>query len=211
MKVQIDMSAFRTILFVSAASLLATGCNSLTTYGTGEDQQLASLKGIASLGGQQKRVDPGAMQNRSALVMPPDGNEALPTPASQKDQMALLGFTDPNDERFQEIMADGVITREERNALKLPADYVPPDTKREQYDMTNHQDVHRRLRNLRAASIENQKADLDENGLPRRRYLTDPPSELMVPSADAPSEFTKEELKATEPEEEKSFFKRIFD
>ena len=191
---------------VAAVALLA-GC-SATTYGTGVDPGLQTIKdvaGIAMLGGDKK--PPIDYEPRPKVVAPPQG-AAAPLPTPGMETASASNSPDwPNDPDVQaaKFKAD-VAAREARGeaapALKLPeGSYSQPSTPPtsrttrsglvESTPMSADQSAQAR----KAFADAKGSLAVDASGKPVRKYLTEPPAEYREPDPTQPVTFTEKKKK----------------
>ena len=191
------------LLAASLTAVLAlalAGCQSGMTYGTGKSpaaQTMEDLAGIAALGGPQKPVID--YQPRPKPVAPPDAAIAqLPPPGDA--QAAALPADWPVDPDQQRARMKMDIAAREAAGLPLPKIKLSPEQLRQP-----DTGVPNLLRDPFEAATKPTTAEqsakakklfadargalaVDENGLPVRRYLSDPPSDYRAPDPTAPVE-----------------------
>lgn len=185
---------------VVVAALALAGCNN-TTYGTGTSTGMQTVRDIAGIAGvagsdDKKDIDYRA---RPPVVLPPDGS-VLPPPGSGTQAIAAVDWPDDPDKRLEEFrrQRDARARGEDGEARPLNA-YDPrfrlPDggaatSGGPNYDpdasgaleARGSRDEDARARAAQAASQGNTQVDADGN--PVRRYLTDPPVEYRRPEAE---------------------------
>ena len=182
--------------FAAAAALFLAACTG-TTYGTGTSpgsQTLRDIAGIAALGAEDR--EPIDYSARSPIVRPPVAG--LPPPADETTVVGTTDWPDDPDQRLARIRAaradddpfdDDVASAPTPDpGFRLPgrrpvAPPVNPDdiaTRPRDLDAEAEQ-----MRQVRAALGEYNL--VDENGVPVRRFLTEPPAEYRVPDPSAPA------------------------
>ena len=198
--------AQRLVVAAAAAglSLAIGGCTNSTTYGTGRSpgaQTLEDLAGIAALSGPKPApIDYAA---RPPIVPPPNGTP-LPAPGEGQAALASNWPKDPDIEakKFKAEVAARTLAAGDGPPLNAndPRFRLPPKPKSDEpaqilVDMNKKPGDEARTTPEQAAAAKKLFAEartgvkLDENGLPVRQYLTDPPSVYRAPDANAPAEF----------------------
>jgi hypothetical protein len=180
-----------------------SGCMSTSGYGTFdgdnrplEQQILGNMFGVLGLqGGKQKPQH--QFDARAPLVVPPD-EKALPQP---KEQKAIVNNPNwPVDQTTRKIAKDDRVIDDKDNSkarlslkqLALQAEPVEAkrvaledDPTRKGY-YTDGGSVRLTRQQMKEqddlASLLKKKQELGPDGLPLRKYLTDPPKHLRVPS-----------------------------
>jgi len=213
MRSMIDRRLIAAAVFAALPAL--GGCNSWTTYGTGQAPELAVFSEVTGgLTGANKNKEPINYQPRAPLVMPPDGQlqrpietastEGGPWP-STSDAASDLAAGDDDD------IARNDITPEYARRLRPLAGLLPARSD----DGTGSVNDSRERINRKYETIRNPdqgkkfKADLDEaKGLKttKRRYLTDLPDGYRTPAESAPTEFEEIDKKG----KKKNFFTRLW-
>lgn len=207
-----------------ASALVLGGCTGGTTYGTGTSHEEATVKGLSkifSLKNEQQQI---TYETRPDLVMPANKN-ILPAPAQSQ---ALQ--TDPNwpvtpEERIAGVRAAAPQPDEYGN---LPVEYLN-DTNKAGINKTTQLDANLRKEtrrgNVNSGGDEFIQAIKDDaNGVGagkvarerreqltystgvKRKFLTEPPVEYRIPSANAEAGdlgISEEEISARQKREEK--------
>lgn len=207
-----------------ASALVLGGCTGGTTYGTGTSHEAATAKGLSkifSLKNEQQQI---TYESRPDLVMPANKN-ILPAP---EQNQALQ--TDPNwpvtpEQRIAGVRADAPQPDEYGN---LPVEYLN-DTNKTGINKTTKLDANlkreSRRGNVNSGGDEFIQAIKDDaNGVGngnvarerreqltystgvKRKFLTEPPVEYRIPSANAEAGdlgISEEEISARQKREEK--------
>jgi hypothetical protein len=190
-----------------AAGLMLAGCSS-TTYGTGTTpmaQTLEDIGGIVSIGGRKHGAEGVEYKERPSLVEPPAASvAALPPPVSADQKLAMAADwpKDPDeaDKKMQAAVKDAAASGKSLK-FTLPGgrgDATPPQGHSSEGRAKKWRDDQRTA----SLNVEEQKklfadakrakaGSVDENGVPIRKYLTEPPSDYRTPDADAPLEVTE--------------------
>jgi len=185
----------------SAAALLTVavalgGCETTSTYGTGESPELAILREVTGGLGAPK-PEPIDYQPRAPLVLPPSTAQ-LPAPVETAETADAQwpGASDaPSGSRFGSEKPGDDISQEDYRRLKPLARMadarrsLPNDDDNPVYDIFDN----RNARDEFKAAID----DAEGVGRTGRRYLTDPPEAMREPAATAPVEFEEIEKKRT--------------
>ena len=175
----------------AAASLIAlAGCAGGDTVSTGSgygtNLVFDTLAGVALIPEEREEID---YTPRTELVMPANAG-ALPAPQEKRvvtnpnwpqdpdapGEGLLAGLT-PEEQRrtlYQRIAGAG---EEERTTR--PSNAIN-DRNRE---IRARDDSYRNAREIRRISAERRGSDVNEDGTPRRRFLTDPPVTYRAPAA----------------------------
>ncbi len=177
---------------IAAAALAAAGlggCIQTSTYGTGENPEMAIFRELSGGFGAPKE-EPIVYQPRAPLVMPPT-EQGLPAPVEPAATAHAAWPRDPDQTAEgrkpfgDDNPRDDVSPEEARRLAPLTGmgetEYETgwDDNANPAYDVVNKE---------RRDSF---KAALDDaHGIRQeRRYLTDPPQTLRAPAATAPAEF----------------------
>jgi hypothetical protein len=195
------MSRLRSFRSLAAAALLvapmlAGGCISTATYGTGESPELAIFREVLGGFGAPKK-QPIEYQPRAPLVLPPTG-ETLPPPVETAavanpdwpvDPNAASAATDfDNPER--------AVSPEEAQRLAPLAVMSSPPTEPQRPDNNYNPslDVIGKQKQLTAfrTAVAEENSVVSAGG---RRYLTEPPDTYREPATTAPTEFEEIEKK----------------
>lgn len=176
---------------LAGSAMALAGCQS-TTYGTGKSpgmQTVEDLAGIAMLGTPNE--EPIEYRPRAGIVTPPNAG-VLPPPGSGQPASALAANW-PNDPDAQRARIRAEAAERERTGAAMPnlnlprsaptAPVVMRDASREAMGTPESKARARQM----FADARGGLA-VDENGVPVRRYITDPPSEYRVPDPNAPVE-----------------------
>ena len=181
------MTLFSPARLPVAATLMALalgGCVSGTTYGTGVSpgkQTVDDIVGIVSLG-NSKNTPPIDYKPRPPIVAPPS-TAALPPPA---EPAPAANWPDDPDQKT------GTTPSGDTYVPVSTLDPFPNDNKDagerayEQHMRFGKQQVKMYADAKAAASTE-----VDANGNPIRKTLSEPPSSYRIPDPDAPEEFTE--------------------
>ena len=189
---------------VIAAAVLLAGC-SATTYGTGTDPGVQTLKDVAGIAMLSEKKPPIDYEPRPKVVPPPQGAAAqLPPPEAQAaaidDSPPPDWPVDPDVKRAK-FKAD-IAAREARGepapALKLPPGTFSP---RQPTIAAGGPQQSKPLTAEEQVKIRKAFADakgtlaVDANGNPVRRYLTEPPADYRQPDPTEPVVFTEKKKK----------------
>jgi hypothetical protein len=187
-------------------ALLLAGC-SATTYGTGVDPGVQTIKDVAGIAMITEKKPPIDYEPRAKVVAPPAGADAtLPPPGS-----GVTAGTDspdwPNDPDVQaaKLKAD-VAAREARGEKPAPLNLPdgsysqpspPPTTRTSRSNLINTTPLTEEQHNAVIKAFADAKGSLsvDASGKPVRKYLTEPPSEYREPDPTQPTTFTEKKKK----------------
>jgi hypothetical protein len=191
----------------AAAVALLAGC-SATTYGTGVDPGLQTIKdvaGIAMLGGDKK--PPIDYEPRPKVVAPPQGAAAPLPPPGTETASATNTPNWPNDPDAQaaKLKAD-VAAREARGEAPAPLNLPvgsyqdpspPPTTRTSRSNLVNNTPLTAEQHAAVTKAFADAKGSLavDASGHPVRKYLTEPPTEYREPDPTQPVTFTEKKKK----------------
>jgi hypothetical protein len=182
-----------------ALAVALAGCSG-TTYGTGTTpgaQTVQDLAGIALLSGHKREpIDYGP---RPKVVLPP---AAAQLPAPGADQTASTTPPNwPNDPDLTAARIKADTAAREASGAPLPTLKLPTSALADADKGGNLSGPTTRATTSAPLSAEDQvkvkklfadargNSQLDANGKPVRRYLTDPPVDYRVPDPNAPVEF----------------------
>jgi hypothetical protein len=188
-----------------AAALLA-GCSS-TTYGTGVDPGVQTLKDVAGIAMITEKKPPIDYEPRAKVVAPPSGADAtLPPPGSG----ATAGTDSPNwpndpDAQAAKFRAD-IAAREARGEKPAPLNLpdgsyaqpsLPPTTRTSRSGLVDTTPLTQEQHNAVIKAFADAKGSLsvDASGKPVRKYLTEPPAEYREPDPTQPTTFTEKKKK----------------
>lgn len=183
-----------------------------TTYGTGDTQEAALAKGLmGAIGSSTADSEPIAYKNRAPIVLPPDGI-ALPSPQAYASASNQDWPTDPDELRklraklkkanshealLRDLEPGKVFTPQELAYIRDNNDF---GGSRVASSNAGANDIHGAplspdvLRKIKRVKDDNSKtAGLDANGIPTRRYLTDPPTAYRIPAKTAAYGVIKDE------------------
>lgn len=176
-----------------AAIFLLAGCSGMT-YGTGKSpgmQTLEDLAGIAAMSGQKK--EPIDYTPRPKIVAPPTVAQ-LPPPGSENTTLAANWPKDPDLQRAQiraeaDARGDAQVPKFDIKGLGAPAENkVNPMAYEKGRGMSDDTPTAAERAAAKKLFAEMKGVQLDANGMPVRRYLSDPPSEYRVPDPASPLE-----------------------
>ncbi|MEX0853515.1 MAG: hypothetical protein WD036_09585 [Bauldia sp.] len=184
-------SRFGRFLAATAAGALGAlaGC-SATTYGTGTSpgmQTLQDIVGLAALSNEKK--EPIQYRPRPPVVAPPSV-EALPTPGSETATVAVNWPKDP-DELAKQVKLDSAAREAAGKEPNFRLPPTPPPQQTGDQPLTPEQVEQVKKLYAQAKST----LAVDENGIPIRRYLTEPPVEYRAPDPDSPVDITEDPKK----------------
>lgn len=179
--------SFKKILKAGAAFgvlgslLVLAGCNT-PTYGTGRSVELAMIEELTGnlAGGGKKKQAPIEYKARSELVLPPSAQ--LPAPEQKLALAQTAAWPNDPDQNRAAKNTSGEIPEEfrkgrlARGAIQRNPDVSPIDVT--EMNTAQRLEAQRKFREQRAA--------MGTGSATERRYLTDPPVEYRVPSANAP-------------------------
>ncbi len=179
---------------LAGTALALAGCQSGMTYGTGKSpgmQTVEDLAGIAVLGAPKN--EPIDYKPRAGIVTPPN-TAVLPPPGQQ--QTAALAANWPNDPDAQVAKIRADAAERERTGAPMPDLNLPQRTYTEPVIMPDPEKEamgtpESRARAKKMFADARGGVAVDENGVPVRRYLSDPPSEYRMPDPNAPVEITE--------------------
>ncbi len=180
---------------LTGSALALAGCQSGVTYGTGKTpamQTVEDLAGIAMLGTTEtERID---YRPRAGVVTPPSA-AALPVPGSGQPVSASVANW-PNDPDAQRARIRAEAAERERTGAAMPNLNLPrsaptgPVVMRDaEQEAMGTPESKARARQMFADARGG--VAVDENGVPVRRYITDPPSEYRMPDPNAPVEIAE--------------------
>ena len=192
----------RTVLSMGlvASALVLSGCTGGTTYGTGTSHEEATMKGLGnifSLKNEQQAIE---YRNRPELVLPANKN-ILPAPVQSQELATDQNWPETPEQRIAKVRADAP-TPNWKGSEDLPVEYLADTNKA---GISNSSRVQRTARkNTRSGADEIIEAFRDDaNGVGegklakerreqlaystgvKRKFLTEPPVEYRVPSANA--------------------------
>ncbi|MEP0519913.1 MAG: hypothetical protein ABJO09_08350 [Hyphomicrobiales bacterium] len=164
-----------------ASMLVLAGCNT-PTYGTGRSVELAMIEELTGnlAGGGKKKQEPIEYKARSELVLPPSAQ--LPSPEEKVALSQSAAWPNDPDQNRAAQNTSGEIPEEFRKGRLAPGstqrnrDVSPIDVT--EMNTAQRLEAQRKFREQRAA--------MGTGSATERRYLTDPPIEYRVPSANAP-------------------------
>lgn len=171
-----------TAAFGMLASLLAlAGCNT-PTYGTGKSPEMSMIQELTgNLAGGQKKKEPIEYKARSELVLPPSSQ--LPPPEQKLALSQTAAWPDDPDRNRKATNTSGEIPEEFRRGRLARGSRSAPDPNVSPIDVTE-MNTAQRLEAQR--KFREQRAAMNSLDPTERKYLTDPPVEYRVPSANAP-------------------------
>lgn len=181
-----------------ASALVLGGCTGGTTYGTGTSHEAATMKGLGnifSLKNDQQAID---YRNRPELVLPANKN-ILPAPVEENELVTDQNWPETPEQRIANVRAEAPEPDEYGN---LPVEYL---TDTDKPGIANSARIERTSRrNTKSGADQIIKAFKDDaNGVGegkvarerreqlaystgvKRKFLTEPPVEYRVPSANA--------------------------
>lgn len=183
-------SRFASAAAIAAMAVALAACQS-NTYGTGRSpglQTVEDIVGIAALSNEKR--EPIDYKPRPGIVAPPS-TATLPAPGASGSTMVASNWpVDPDVQRAQ-LKADAAAR--EAAGLPTPKFSLPRSESTEPIRMRDPEAEAMSTPEQREAA-KKMFADargavaVDENGMPVRRYLTDPPSEYRMPDPTAPVE-----------------------
>lgn len=171
-----------TVAFGLLASLLAlAGCNT-PTYGTGKSPEMSMIQELTgNLGAGPKKKDPIEYQARSELVLPPSSQ--LPAPEEKLALSQSAAWPNDPDRNKPTANTSGEIPEEFRRGRLARGSSRDADPNVSPIDVTE-MNTAQRLEAQR--KFREQRASMNSLDPTERKYLTDPPVEYRVPSANAP-------------------------
>lgn len=171
-----------TAAFGLLASLLAlAGCNT-PTYGTGKSPELSMIQELTgNLAGGTKKKEPIEYQARSALVLPPSAQ--LPAPEEKLALSQSAAWPKDPDQNRRTANTSGEIPEEFRRGRLARGSSPEQNSNVSPIDVTE-MNTAQRLEAQR--KFREQRAAMSSLNPEERKYLTDPPIEYRVPSANAP-------------------------
>ena len=181
---------------VAAFAVILAGCTN--TYGTGRSpglQTVEDIVGIAALSNEKR--DPIDYTPRPNIVAPPT-TAALPPPVDPNTTALASNWPVDPDVQTAQFRADAAAR--EAAGLPTPKFSLPQSTATGPVRMRDpeaeamstpaqKEEAKRLFADARGAVA------VDENGMPVRRYLTDPPSDYRMPDPSAPIEIIDEPKK----------------
>lgn len=164
-----------------ASMLVLAGCNG-QTYGTGRSVELATIEELTGnlAGGGKKKQAPIEYKARSELVLPPSAQ--LPAPEQKLALAQTAAWPNDPDQNKAAKNTSGEIPEEFRRG-RLARGSSQRDPNVSPIDVTE-MNTAQRLEAQR--KFREQRAAMGSGDGTERRYLTDPPVEYRVPSANAP-------------------------
>lgn len=199
-------TSIKALALCGALGILA-GCSGVTTYGTGIDpgtQTIRDITGLVKLSPDDKEQI--QYQERAGIVAPP--NAALPPPGEQPTVVASNFPVDPETRR-KELQRQADEAGRPGELLANDPAFWAKRPKNESStgidcDESDPRCMYRKIQAAKGTLVPSAKAQkLDENGVPVRKYLYEPPSEYREPDPDAP-------MQVTERKEEGGFFSRLW-
>lgn len=165
---------------VLASLLVLAGCNT-PTYGTGRSVELAMIEELTGnlAGGGKKKQAPIDYKARSELVLPPSAQ--LPAPEQKLALAQTAAWPNDPDQNRAAQNTSGEIPEEFRKG-RLARGSTSGSSTVSPIDITE-MNTAQRLEAQR--KFREQRAKMGTGNATERRYLTDPPSEYRVPSANA--------------------------
>ena len=183
-----------------ATALVLGGCTGGTTYGTGSSHEGATMKGLGNIFSLKNEKQAIEYRSRPELVLPANKN-ILPAPVQTRELETDQDWPETPEQRIAKVRADAP-TPNWKGSEDLPVEYLGDTNKA---GIGNSSRVQRTSRkNTRSGSDEIIKAFRnDANGVGegklakerreqlaystgvKRKFLTEPPVEYRVPSANA--------------------------
>jgi len=184
-----------------ASALVLGGCTGGTTYGTGSSHEEATMKGLSkifSLKNEQQTIE---YRSRPELVLPANKN-ILPAPVQNRELATDQNWPETPEQRIANVRADAP-TGDWRGSEDLPLEYLADTNKA---GISNSSRIQRTSRkNTRSSGADEiiEAIRDDANGVGegklakerreqlaystgvKRKFLTEPPVEYRVPSANA--------------------------
>lgn len=192
---------FRNQQLVLVAGALAVGLGGCTTYGTGvtpAKQTVDDIGGLVALGGKKQ---PHIDYEARAPIVPPPENAALPEPGASAK--AANWPRDPDElDRQRKALAASTPKDPEEKPLGDPGFRLPSTPSTPRYvDTRDESDAAAKdamlkpgeaatAKKLYAAAKAGNGVKVDENGVPVRTLLVEPPSDYRVPDPTAPTELS---------------------
>lgn len=192
----------KTIILMSFAAATLAGCTGGTTYGTGSSHELDTVKSLGkifSLRNQKHKID---YKTRPELVLPANKN-ALPQPVDSRALAADQDWPESPELRAAKLSANApVADTRNKGSADLPIEFLTDTNKQ---GIGNSARIQRNARkNVNSGADEFIQAIKDDsNGVGegklarerrdqlafstgvKRKFLTEPPVEYRIPSANA--------------------------